>query len=142
VGLVLDVVGTLFISLDALRGQGQATKIYDILAFITGFEIIETKHHSGDEKARKLSARALEAVPADASQDVRDLAAKLKALSDAADMVAEVEPIAAGRNKEILKDKLDSVSAEFAARKNLISAAIATVFIGGVCEFVAGVILL
>jgi hypothetical protein len=140
IGLGLDVLGTLFISLDALRGQTQATQIYKVLAFITGFELADVRLRPGDEEAGKLAVQALEKVPADASDYAKAVAANLRELNNLAEIVTEATRIADGNNKEILKEMLDKVSGEFVSRKYLIAAAIATVFLGGVCEFVGGVI--
>jgi hypothetical protein len=43
VGLGLDVVATLFISLGAFRSQRHTTKIYEILVFITGLEMADRR---------------------------------------------------------------------------------------------------
>lgn len=141
IGLASDVLGTLFISLDALRGQTQATRVYDILAFITRSELIDIQSRSSDEETDKLVAQALAGVPADASDHQQALAAGLGDLNDASSLVTGAAKQAAAHNKKLLQEKLDKVSSEFSSRKHLIVAAIAAVFIGGVCEFVGGVIL-
>jgi hypothetical protein len=141
IGLGLDVLGTLFISLDAYRGQEQTVAIYNVLAFMFGFEAIDLRYRSGDTQAAKLATQAIKQAPADASGPDAELIAKLRKMSEIQEILSEAENIAGANNRDILRNKLTEVSNEFASRRHIIEAAIAAVFLGGMFELVGGVIL-
>jgi hypothetical protein len=141
IGLGLDVLATLFISLDALRSQSQTTKIYEILAFITGFEVIDRRIQPAEDVADKLSKQARAAVQPDAPEEITALMAKLDELDEANIMLTVAARAADRNNREMLQGELETMADEFASRKYLVAAAIAAVFVGGVCEFIGGVVL-
>jgi len=141
VGLGLDVLATLFISLDALRSQRQTTKIYEILAFITGLEVTDRRTQPAKEEADKLSRQARAAAKPGTPEEIKALMSKSKEFDEWDVMLTVATKTADQKNREILQDQLDKMAGEFASRQYLIAAAIAAVFIGGVCEFFGGVVL-
>lgn len=141
IGLGLDVLATLFISLDALRSQGQTTKIYEILAFITGFEVVDRRIQPTEDAADKLTKQARAAVQPDAPEEVAALMAKLDELDEANIMLTVAAKTADRDNRELLQGELEKVADEFSSRRYLVAAAIGAVFMGGICELIGGVVL-
>ncbi len=141
VGLGLDVVATLFISLDAFRSQRQTAKIYEILAFITGLEMADRRTQPAKEKADELSKQARSAVQPDAPEEMKEIKSKLEKYDQMDVMLTIAKEVADQKNREILQGQLDKVASEFDSRKYLIKAAIAAVFVGGALEFIGGVVL-
>jgi len=141
VGLGLDVVATLFISLDAFRSQRQTTEVYDILAFITGLEVVSRRTQPAKEEADERSAQARAALQPDAPEEKKERVAKMKEFDQADVIHIDAEKIADQNNREMLQGQLNKVADDFSSRKYLVAAAIAAVFVGGVCEFIGGVVL-
>jgi hypothetical protein len=141
IGLGLDVLGTLFLSLDAFRGQNQTVAIYNVLDFMYRFEAIDLRYRSGETKASELATEFLKQAPAAASGPVAELIAKVRKKLEDQVILEEAENLGGAKNREILGGKLTEVSKEFASRKLIIEAAIAAVFLGGIFELVGGVIL-
>ena len=141
IGLGLDVLGTLFISLDAFRGQKQTVAIYDVLDFMYGFEAIDFRYRSGETKATEFATQALKQAPADVSGPAAEAFAKLRKQMENVVLLEEAGNVAGAKNREILRGKLSEVSKDFASRKLIIQVAIAAVCLGGIFELVGGVIL-
>ncbi|MGH2938682.1 MAG: hypothetical protein ACRDPE_11250 [Solirubrobacterales bacterium] len=141
IGLSLEIFATLFISLDAFSSQRQTVKIYEVLDWLTGLEVIGLRTKPATETADNLSAEAdarLRAVGVPEGEETlvsaRQELEQMHAITLSAEKEAEL------RNKEIFQDKLAKVSEDFSSRKNLIAAAIALVVVGGVCELVGGLV--
>jgi hypothetical protein len=139
VGLGLDVLGTLFISLDAYRGQKQTAAIYRLLAFITGYEASEYRSRPIEAATEAAVAEATRRAAPSENPAVKTTMEELEKFNEMAAIMGEAVPAATANNKEHLKQMLEDVDTEFAGRKLIIWAAICTVFIGGVLEFVGGV---
>lgn len=141
VGLGLNVVATLFISLDAFRSQRQTTEIYEILAFTTGLDVVNRRTQPAREEADKRSEQARAALQSDTPEETKEPLPKLEELDELDAILIDAEKTADQNNREILQGQLDKVADDFSSRKYLVAAAIAAVFAGGVCEFIGGVVL-
>jgi hypothetical protein len=141
VGLGLDVLATLFISLDAFRSQRQTTEIYEFLAFVTGLEVANRRTQPAKEEADRLSEQARAALQSDAPAEVKGLMAKLEELDQWDTILTTAAKTADQNNREMLQGKLNKVANDSSSRRYLVAAAIAAVFIGGICEFIGGVVL-
>lgn len=134
VGLFLDVVGTLFISWDVRKGQ-DATKL--------SVSVLQYLIRLGDhDDANEIKAREAEATIAKIR--LMDPTGTNQELAPTREKVEWLENWKIISDAEILSRKqtdaeIDGISDELVARKKLIYAAIALVFLGGVLEFIAGV---
>lgn len=138
-GLALDVLGTLFISLDAYKGQEQTTKIYDLLAYVTGFEIIDLRGEPVNASTDAIVAEAERRASTSTDPAVQQAWNKLKEFDELVRPAVEAEAQGVALNKELLKAKLDGVSTDFRSRRRIIWTAVMAVLVGGVLEFIGGV---
>ncbi len=134
-GLLLDVLGTLFISWDVRTGQDATKTSIDVLSYIFNLGNNDESNRRELETTQNLAeaARGVESAnprAAGTSEDLDQLAEIWKLLEKA-------EPAARKKNQELL----DGVSSELTKRRVLIWTAIAAVFVGGILEFLAGVVL-
>ncbi len=140
-GLGLDVAATLFISLDAFRSQRQTTEIYKVLTFITGLDVVNLRTKPAREAANNASEQAHASLQSDAPEEEKKQMSEVDELDQIDAMLVDAERTADQHNKEILQGQLNKVADDFSSRKYLVTAAIAAVFVGGVCEFIGGVVL-
>jgi hypothetical protein len=135
VGLFLDIVGTLFISWDVRKGQ-DATKL--------SVSVLQHLFRQGDHddtndiqarKAEETIARIRLLDPTGTNQELAATRAGTEKWLENWKIISEAEVLA----RDQTHATIDRISNELVSRKQLIWAAIALVFLGGVLEFIAGV---
>jgi hypothetical protein len=135
VGLFLDIVGTLFISWDVRKGQDATKSSLSVLQYL-----IRLGNH---DDANEIQARNAEATiarvrlmdPTGTNKELAATRAEMEKWLENWKVTMEAEVL----SRERTDATVDRISDELVSRKQLIWAAIALVFLGGVLEFVAGV---
>lgn len=137
VGLFLDVAGTLFISWDVRKGQDATKTSLSILQYLIklGNNDFANDQQILNTEMTILWTRMLD--PKGVNQQLTDMRTHLEKQLQAWQIFRAAEP----RARENTDAQVDRISNELVGRRQLIYAAIGLVFIGGILEFIAGVVL-
>jgi hypothetical protein len=133
IGLGFDVIGTLFISLDVLKGQRENLNSLNFVAYILGFTPTDNQGYTD-----ALSEQALSIDPGGDPQ-IAEKQRQLKKLNDDWNLLISAQNTADIDNRKNFQDRLVNLRKGFDHRAPLIYAAIALVAAGGILEFIGGV---
>lgn len=122
IGLGLDVLATLFLSLDAFGGQQQLGKLFEVQAYTLNLDRILRKGNGA-------SGASGPVLPPGNWVD------------EALALVQDAGEDAQQKNYNMVVGKMNEISGAMARRRWIVGAAIAAVFVGGVLEFIGGVVL-